>query len=54
VIERNEYRIKLKQIEEAKPHIVLREPEAAYFGPVNVQAVGDVMNTVCHSWRCGL
>ena len=44
--QRNEYRIKLKQIEEAKPHIVLLEPDAAYIAPVNVQAVGNVMNTV--------
>ncbi|PYX34485.1 MAG: hypothetical protein DMG80_01880 [Acidobacteria bacterium] len=46
VIQRNEYHIKLKQIEEARPHIVLREPEAAYIAPVDVQAVGNVMNTV--------
>jgi hypothetical protein len=44
--QRDEYRLKLKQIEEAKPHIVLLEPDAAYVAPVNVQAIGNVMNTV--------
>ncbi len=44
--QRVEYRLKLKQIEEAKPHIVLREPDAAYIAPVNIQAIGNVMNAV--------
>ena len=44
--QRDEYRLKLQQIEEAKPHIILREPDAAYIEPVNIQSVGNVMNTV--------
>ena len=44
--QRVEYRLKLKQIEEAKPHIVLREPDAAYIAPVNIEAIGNVMNAV--------
>jgi hypothetical protein len=44
--QRDEYRLKLDEIEEAKPHIILREPDAAYIEPVNIQAVGNVVNTV--------
>jgi hypothetical protein len=44
--QRDAYRLKLHQIEEAKPRIVLREPHAAYMEPVNIHAVGDVLNNV--------
>jgi hypothetical protein len=44
--QRDVYRLKLHQIEDAKPHIVLREPDAAYIEPVNIHAIGDVLNTV--------
>ncbi len=44
--QRDEYRLKLDQIEEAKPHIVLRERDAAYIEPVNIQAIGNAINTV--------
>jgi len=37
--QRDEYRLKLEQIEEAKPHIVLREPDAAYIEAVTIQAI---------------
>ena len=44
--QRDEYRLKLDEIEAAKPHIVLREPDAAYVEPVEIQSIGNVMNTV--------
>jgi hypothetical protein len=44
--QRDAYRLKLHQIEEAKPHITLREPNAAYIEPVKIHAIGDVLNTV--------
>jgi hypothetical protein len=44
--QRDEYRLKLEEIEEAKPRIVLREPDVAYIEPVSIQAVGNVTNPV--------
>jgi len=44
--QRDEYRLKLEQIEEANPHIVLREPGAAYIEAVTIQAIGNVTNNV--------
>jgi hypothetical protein len=44
--QRDEYRLKLEQIEEAKPHIVLRQPDAAYIEAVTIQAIGNVTNNV--------
>jgi hypothetical protein len=44
--QRDEYSLKLHDIEAAKPHIVLRDPEAAYIEPVEIQSIGNVMNIV--------
>lgn len=44
--QRDEYRKKLQQIDQARPHIVLREPTAEYVEPVHIQAIGDVTNVV--------
>ncbi len=44
--QRDEYRLKLDQIEKAQPHIVLREPDATYIEPVTIQAIGNIVNTV--------
>jgi len=44
--QRDEYRLKPEQIEEANPHIVLREPGAAYIEAVTIQAIGNVTNNV--------
>lgn len=44
--QRDEYRSKLQQIDQARPHIILREPNAQYVEPVRIQAIGDVTNVV--------
>ena len=44
--QRDEYRSKLQLIDQARPHIVLREPTAQYVEPVQIQAVGNVTNVV--------
>ncbi len=45
-LQRDEYRSKLQEIDQARPHIVLREPTAQYVEPVRIQAIGDVTNFV--------
>ena len=44
--QRDEYRMKLQQIEQARPHIALCEPGAEYVEPVRIQAIGDITNVV--------
>jgi len=44
--QRDEYRLKLQQVEEAKPRIILREPDVAYIEPVTIQAIGNLTNNV--------
>jgi hypothetical protein len=44
--QRDEYYSKLQQIEQARPHIILREPHAEYVEPVHIQAVGNTTNSV--------
>jgi hypothetical protein len=44
--QRDEYRMKLQQIEQARPHIVLREPDAEYVESVRIQAIGNLTNVV--------
>ena len=44
--QRDKYRLKLEEIEEAKPQIILCEPDVAYIEPVTIQAVGNITNTV--------
>jgi hypothetical protein len=44
--QRDEYRAKLQLIDQARPHIVLREPTAQYVEPVEIQAIGNVTNVV--------
>jgi hypothetical protein len=44
--QRDEYRLRLQQIDQARPHIVLREQNAEWVEPVHIQAVGNVTNVV--------
>ncbi len=44
--QRDEYRMKLQAIEQARPHIVLCQPDAEYVEPVHIQAIGNVTNVV--------
>lgn len=44
--QRDEYRLKLQQIDQARPHIVLRQPDAEYVEPVHIQAIGNITNVV--------
>lgn len=44
--QRDEYRMKLQQIEQARPHIVLRESDAECVEPVHIQAMGNMTNVV--------
>jgi hypothetical protein len=44
--QRDEYYSKLQQIEQARPHIILREPHAEYVEPVHIQAVGSTTTAV--------
>lgn len=44
--ERDEYLVKLLAIEQARPHIVLREADAECVEPVHIQATGDMTNVV--------
>ncbi len=44
--QRDAYRTKLQQIDQARPHIVLREQDAEWVEPVHIQAVGNVTNVV--------
>ncbi len=44
--QRDEYRRKLQQIEQARPHIVPRQPDPEYIEPVHIQTIGNVTNVV--------
>ena len=44
--QRDEYRVKLQQIEQARPHIVPCQPDAPYVEPVHIEATGNVTNVV--------
>jgi hypothetical protein len=44
--QRDEYRTKLQLIDQARPHIIFREPTAQYVEPVQIQATGNVTNVV--------
>jgi hypothetical protein len=44
--QRDEYRIKLQEIEQARPRIVLCRHDAEYVEPVHIQAIGNVANVV--------
>jgi hypothetical protein len=44
--QRDEYRTKLQLIDQARPHIVLRDPDAQYVEPMQIQAIGNVTNVV--------
>lgn len=44
--QRDEYRMKLQQIEQARPRIVPNEPDAEYVEPVHIQAIGNITNVV--------